>query len=372
MATVVCQLMLRNDVASSWTSIDPTLALGELGYESDTKKFKWGDGSTAWTSLAYELDVSGTSVNNQIAVWTGDAIIEGTTSFTFDGTDLVIGALGAAVREVGQSTWEFRGAGVTTNFDLRFRDSFDTICGHVLAESTGTGQIGFVDAGNHLSYVAKNDGDHVWYTHDATVRMTLSNAGVLTATKGIFSGGLLLGNTSHIDFGDTSTYISGTSTDTLWFFTGNGERLKIDGNGLTVTGDIIAATDVGAATGTFTGEVTGAGFTGTLDGVLGGGTPAAATVTTLVSTPVTLANDATPPVNLGRVFLTGGTTTITDFDSGVTGQEIIIMSEHAITITDGTNIFLNGSADFVMAATDSLHLIQKADGFWYEIARSVN
>jgi hypothetical protein len=46
---------------------------------------------------------------------------------------------------------------------------------------------------------------------------------------------------------------------------------------LTVTGD------VGAATGTFSGEVTGLGFTGTLDGVLGGGTPAAATVTTLTA-----------------------------------------------------------------------------------------
>ena len=34
-------------------------------------------------------------------------------------------------------------------------------------------------------------------------------------------------------------------------------------------------------TGAFVGEVTATGFTGTLDGVLGGGTPAAATVTTL-------------------------------------------------------------------------------------------
>ena len=49
---------------------------------------------------------------------------------------------------------------------------------------------------------------------------------------------------------------------------------------LTVTGD------VGAATGTFTGEVTGTGFTGTLDGILGGGTPAAATVTTLTATTI--------------------------------------------------------------------------------------
>jgi len=86
----------------------------------------------------------------------------------------------------------------------------------------------------------------------------------------------------------------------------------------------------------------------------------------------TLANDATPTVAAGTKFLTGGTTTITDFDDGVTGQIIYIISEHAITITDGTNIFLSGSANFVMAATDTLTLICKADGLWYELGRSDN
>ena len=86
----------------------------------------------------------------------------------------------------------------------------------------------------------------------------------------------------------------------------------------------------------------------------------------------TLANDATPSVTNGRYFLTGGTTTITDFDDGKTGQVITIISEHAITITDGTNIFLNGSADYAMGASDTLTLVQKADTYWYELARSNN
>ena len=87
---------------------------------------------------------------------------------------------------------------------------------------------------------------------------------------------------------------------------------------------------------------------------------------------LTLADDATPSVRGNKKWLTGGTTTITDFLDGVVGQEILILSEHAITITDGTNLFLAGSVDFVMADTDSLYLIQKADEKWYEISRSVN
>jgi len=54
------------------------------------------------------------------------------------------------------------------------------------------------------------------------------------------------------------------------------------------------------------------------------------------------------------------------------GQVIEIVAEHGITITDGTNIFLNGSGNWTMAATDTLTLICKADGKWYELARSDN
>ena len=39
--------------ASAWTSANPTLAAGQIGLETDTGKFKFGDGTTAWTSLGY-------------------------------------------------------------------------------------------------------------------------------------------------------------------------------------------------------------------------------------------------------------------------------------------------------------------------------
>ena len=87
---------------------------------------------------------------------------------------------------------------------------------------------------------------------------------------------------------------------------------------------------------------------------------------------VTLADDATPSVAGGQKFVTGGTTTITDFDDGYEGKEIKIISEHAITITDGTNIFLSGSSNWTMGVSDTLTLIQKADTFWYEQGRSDN
>ena len=48
-------IKLKRDTAANWTSNNPTLAAGEMGIETDTNKFKFGDGSTAWTSLSYSV-----------------------------------------------------------------------------------------------------------------------------------------------------------------------------------------------------------------------------------------------------------------------------------------------------------------------------
>ena len=60
------QIQFRRDTAANWTSENPTLAAGEIGYETDTGSVKIGDGSTAWTSLAY-FGVSSTYVTTQIS-----------------------------------------------------------------------------------------------------------------------------------------------------------------------------------------------------------------------------------------------------------------------------------------------------------------
>lgn len=46
-------IQVRRDTAANWASANPTLAAGELGFESNTGAIKIGDGSTAWASLPY-------------------------------------------------------------------------------------------------------------------------------------------------------------------------------------------------------------------------------------------------------------------------------------------------------------------------------
>ena len=43
----------KRGTASQWTSLNPTLEAGEVGWETDTNSFEIGTGSLAWTSLPY-------------------------------------------------------------------------------------------------------------------------------------------------------------------------------------------------------------------------------------------------------------------------------------------------------------------------------
>ena len=46
----------RRGTAEQWESVNPVLAAGEIGFETDTNKFKIGDGVNDWGTLVYFLD----------------------------------------------------------------------------------------------------------------------------------------------------------------------------------------------------------------------------------------------------------------------------------------------------------------------------
>jgi len=57
-------IQLRRDTAANWTTVNPILRAGEVGYETDTKREKRGDGITAWNSLDYFNVAFGSDVAN--------------------------------------------------------------------------------------------------------------------------------------------------------------------------------------------------------------------------------------------------------------------------------------------------------------------
>jgi len=47
------QIQIRRDTSSNWVTANPVLASGEMGYETDTGKLKFGDGASSWSTLPY-------------------------------------------------------------------------------------------------------------------------------------------------------------------------------------------------------------------------------------------------------------------------------------------------------------------------------
>jgi hypothetical protein len=54
------RMQQRRGTAAQWTSANPILNAGEMGWESDTNKFKIGDGTNHWADIDYFIDQSST------------------------------------------------------------------------------------------------------------------------------------------------------------------------------------------------------------------------------------------------------------------------------------------------------------------------
>lgn len=100
------KIQLRNDTAANWTSANPTLAQGEMGIETDTLKFKFGNGTTAWTSLSYGL-LTGTMNQSNLTTTVSDksanyTIVAGDKNSVIRSTNSAITITIANVLAVGE------------------------------------------------------------------------------------------------------------------------------------------------------------------------------------------------------------------------------------------------------------------------------
>ena len=48
-------IKLRRGTAAQWASANPVLAAGEVGFETDSRKFKFGDGVATWNVTPYSV-----------------------------------------------------------------------------------------------------------------------------------------------------------------------------------------------------------------------------------------------------------------------------------------------------------------------------
>jgi len=95
------KILFRRDTAANWTSENPVLAEGEVGFEIDNPtKIKIGNGSTAWNSLTYFVgDLAGVTLTSM-----GDTNISSPAAGEFlkyDGTDWINDPINLGTDTVG-------------------------------------------------------------------------------------------------------------------------------------------------------------------------------------------------------------------------------------------------------------------------------
>ena len=52
------RMQQRRGTATMWTNANPILGVAEIGYETNTNKFKIGDGTNRWADLNYFVDIN--------------------------------------------------------------------------------------------------------------------------------------------------------------------------------------------------------------------------------------------------------------------------------------------------------------------------
>jgi len=145
------QIQFRRDAAADWTANDPTLAEGEIGCETDTGKFKIGDGSTAWTALDYSVTLDHTALSN-IGTNTHTQIDTAITASTNHIADVTGDPHNI---EADTLTFTNKSISLTTNTLTGSKAEFDTACtdGN-FAYSGGAFHDGFSDfeANEHIDW----------------------------------------------------------------------------------------------------------------------------------------------------------------------------------------------------------------------------
>ena len=115
MKTLLAKLLSRVGTAALWTAVNPVLEPGEIGYESDTGKVKFGDGLTLWNALAYFSGGAGTNVATDV-IWDAKGDLAAATGPNA-AVKLVIGTDGHVLTaDSGEATgikWAVGGGGVT-------------------------------------------------------------------------------------------------------------------------------------------------------------------------------------------------------------------------------------------------------------------
>jgi hypothetical protein len=381
------KIQFRRDTGTNWTSNNPILLEGELGLNTTTDKFKVGDGTTAWNSLAYVYGDWNTLLNKP-ATFTpttenvqdivGDMVSSNTESgitVTYEDSD---GTLDFNVNDPTIAlTGDVTGSAVMT--DLGNVSIATTVSANSVALGTDT-------TGNYMTDVTAGTGVSVSHTASEGSTATISIGQAVGTTDDptfnnlIVDGNLTVSgttttiNTETINLADNIVLINsnetgtpsqdggieierGTSTNKTLVWNETSDKWTVGSE--TFVAGTVEASITGNVTGNVTGDVTG-DLTGNVTGNVTGTITGAASLNVLkagdtMTGLLTLSGAPTGANHAATKSYVDSVTTAQDLDfSADSGGALAIdLDSEAITFTGGTGITTVGSGNDVSIGIDS-------------------
>lgn len=243
----VSKIQLRRDSAADWTSNNPTMSLGEFGHETDTSKFKVGDGSTAWTSLGYVSDVSlylplagGTvtgTINGPSGSWDdGGMDLASGDSYAINATDVLTETtLGGAVVNSSLTSLGTITSLVATTADIN-GGTFDGIVGGTTPAAGDFDSVNLADA-KHILIGSDDDTD---LSHSGADFTLINNTGGLYIQEYVNSGIIYL--RSRDSGGTTKVGIAiGAATPNVSLYHNGVKSISTQSGGIAFSTDTAAA-----------------------------------------------------------------------------------------------------------------------------------
>ena len=236
MSTV--RIQVRRGISTDWSTVNPTLAAGEIGFESNTKKVKIGDGTTAWNSLDYISsdvpvidEIAQDAVNSALVMGNGLSKVYNDPANTITLSNTGVLSFNTRTGSVTLSDTDVNTALGYTAADAAELSNFQTVAAGDIADAITTAE-NYTD--NRISILSTTDipeDQNLYFTAD---RARQAMNGHLLASDGI----IINYNPSTKTF-NIGTNILGSNQITTWYDNNGAANFTLAEN-ITIPGQFIS------------------------------------------------------------------------------------------------------------------------------------